>query len=64
MRKKRTVTLDGNPKLFSFVEDIVEILRVQLGPKEGVPVHCSESGKVLRGYNTKLKRTHFPALRG
>lgn len=46
------MALDGNFKLFSLVEDIVEISSVQLGPKEGVPVHCSGLGKVLRVYNT------------
>ena len=47
-----TVTLDGNLKLFSLIENIVEISIVQLGPKKGVPVHCSESAKALRVCNS------------
>jgi len=41
------VTLDGNLKLVRFVEDIVKVLGIQLGPEEGVPVHYSESVKIL-----------------
>jgi hypothetical protein len=46
------MTFDSNFKVFSLIEDIVEILVVQLGPKERVPVHCSESVRVLSAYNT------------
>jgi hypothetical protein len=42
------VALDGNSKLLRLVEDIVEILGVQLGPEEGVPVHYSKLANVLR----------------
>lgn len=41
--KRRTVGLDGNLKFLSLVEEIVKILGIQLGSKEGVPVHCPES---------------------
>ena len=42
------MSLDGNFKLFCFIEDIMEILGVQLGPEEGVTVHYSKSVTVLR----------------
>ena len=42
------MSFDGYSELFRLVEDIVEILVVQLGPEEGVPVHCSRSDKVPR----------------
>lgn len=40
------MTLDGNFKINRLVEDIVKILGVQLGSKEGVPVHCPVSAKI------------------
>ena len=40
------MALDGNFKLLRLVEDIVKILGIQLGPKEGVPVHCPTSAKI------------------
>ena len=41
------MTPDGDLKLSNLVEDIVEILSVQLGPKEGAPVDCTKS---VRGH--------------
>lgn len=46
--KKRTMSLDGDSKFLRLVEDIVEILVVQLGPEERVPVHFSRSVEVPR----------------
>ena len=47
-KKKHTVSLDGDSKLLRLVEDVVEILVIQLGPEEGVPVHCYRSAKIPR----------------
>lgn len=43
------MSLDGYFKLLRLVEYIVEILGIQLGPEERVPVHCFGSTNVMGG---------------
>jgi hypothetical protein len=56
------MSFDRNFKLLRLVEDIVEILGIQLGPKKGISVHYSKLVNALK-YNTRESEAHFPVSR-
>ena len=55
--KRHTVTLDGDSEFLRLVEYIVEILGIQLGSEEGIPMHYSKSAGGTGVRNTESEPT-------